>query len=480
MKLVYKLTLLLSLGIVFLFGVHSFFAIQREDQMFRLSRSQDAKLLADLIQRMLKQDKGLKTRSQVEGLIKNLNSHNEAVQYDWVWLDDFKKDTKLSDKESKKLQQTQKVIQREDTHLLMLFPIDLKELGTGVLKIRKSSLDELSYVQESIYRILATTGLMLGLSIAFMGFTSIRFVGRPVSKLLAKTSQIGLGMVSQPLDFQAQDEFGELGRAIDLMCEKLDSSQQELAQKNREKLQAITLLRHSERLSTVGKLAAGVAHELGTPLNIISGRAKRIASGKLNEEKTQANGAIIARQADRMTNIISQLLDFSRRGLCKKRSANLTQSISQILELLEPLARKKAVQFEFNQERDWLLSYDETQIQQVLANLIMNAIHAMPDGGKVKVGVETKLLQARDGSELEKEHLLVSIVDEGTGIPSEHLSKIFDPFYTTKDVGEGTGLGLPVVHGILTDHDGWIDVESTVGEGSCFTIVLPKGVENAG
>lgn len=480
MKLVYKLTLLLSLGIVLLFGIHSALAIQREHQMFRLSRSKDAKLLADVIRRVLKQEQGLRNQTEVENLVKGLNGDLEGVGYDWTWLARIQEDWGLTAAEVDKLRAKENVVLRRDTHLLMLFPIDLEGLGKGVLKIKKSSLEESNYVRESIYRVIATTTLMLVLSIVFMSVTGIRVVGRPVSKLLAKTSQIGLGNLSQPLDFQGKDEFGELGRAIDLMCEKLDTSQRELAQKNQEQLQAITLLRHSERLSTVGKLAAGVAHELGTPLNIIAGRAKRIASGKLNPEKSQENGAIIARQTDRITNIVSQLVDFSRRGHCKKQVANLTESIEQILELLKPLARKKGVQFDFKKGAELKVAYDETQLQQVLTNIVMNAIHAMPEGGTVSVSTEQKLLAARDGSDREKEHFLVAIKDEGTGISKDNLSKIFDPFFTTKDVGEGTGLGLPVVHGILQDHNGWIEVDSVVGQGSCFTIVLPRETEYEG
>ena len=239
--------------------------------------------------------------------------------------------------------------------------------------------------------------------------------------------------------------------------------------------EALGQLRHSERLSTVGKLAAGMAHELGTPMNVISGRAGLIASGRLSAAEEKKSAVAIGAQVDRMSRIIRNVLDFSRRAGSEKTKTKLLQLCRETADLLHPLAAKGKV--EIHLEGDEIeVPLNRSEIQQVLSNLLTNAIHAMPEGGRITVSARTETVEADPplGRETTgRPFAVLCVKDEGEGIAPDVLPRIFDPFFTTKDVGQGTGLGLSVSYGIVADHGGFIEAKSRLGRGTTFFVYLP-------
>lgn len=239
--------------------------------------------------------------------------------------------------------------------------------------------------------------------------------------------------------------------------------------------EAINQLRHAERLSTVGRLAAGMAHELGTPLNVVSGRAGLIATEKLTPAETHRNAVAIGEQVDRMTKIIRHVLDFSRRGGLERTTTPLKPLCRDTLALVKAAATKAGVELELTGD-DVDVAINRGEIQQVLSNVLTNAIHAMPEGGHVLVKVGKEQSHGEEpasGRQPLRPYAVVSVHDEGEGIADDVLPHIFDPFFTTKDVGQGTGLGLSVSYGIVSDHGGFIDVDTRLGRGSTFKIFLP-------
>jgi signal transduction histidine kinase len=304
-------------------------------------------------------------------------------------------------------------------------------------------------------------------------------IGRPLKILMKKTQQVATGDFSADLVLRGRDELSELATAINSMCEKLTTAGESLHKETEARISAIEQLRHTERLATLGRLSSGVAHELGTPLNVVAGRAKLIETGQLEGEEIRESTQIIREQVERMVTIIRQLLDYARRRKVKKAPANLESLLSQTVEMLNPMARKKRVTLELvKSDTIPVVSIDKSQMQQVLINLIMNGIQAMPDGGRLEVEIHLEHNQQKLlANNPEKKFLAIHIKDEGQGIAEENLNRIFDPFFTTKEVGSGTGLGLSIVYGIVQEHNGWIDVESKLGKGTCFTVYLPLGAE---
>ena len=301
------------------------------------------------------------------------------------------------------------------------------------------------------------------------------FVVRPMRRLVAQARRVGLGDLSLRLDLPQKDEIGELGLEMNAMCDRLESARREVAAETDARLRAVEQLRHADRLMTVGKLASGIAHELGTPLNVVSGRARMIVDDPAGPLVVE-NARIIRSQTDRMATIIRHLLDYARRREPKRAVTDLAALAKQTLALVAPLAQKHGVALEIDPESaDVRARVDPMQIEQVVSNLLVNGIHAMPKGGPLRVSLRREELAPPSGAGADAASACASIYvrDAGAGIPAEHVGRIFEPFFTTKGVGEGTGLGLSVAYGIVADHGGWISVHSEPGAGSTFGVHLP-------
>ncbi len=230
-------------------------------------------------------------------------------------------------------------------------------------------------------------------------------------------------------------------------------------------------LQQREKLSSIGLLAAGVAHEVNTPLTGVSSYTQMLLS-MLNE--TDPKHALLQKvrtQAERATNIVNNLLNFSRTGSATEfAEIDMAQVLNDTIQLLEPQLRRNQIEIVRNYEKDAPLVYGNSgKLQQVFTNLLLNARDAIPDGGRITLSTKS----VDDGS------LVVEVVDTGIGIAPENVAKIYDPFYTTKGVGRGTGLGLAVSYGIVQEHAGHINVESMPGQGTTFRITLPTAMNRA-
>ncbi len=221
-------------------------------------------------------------------------------------------------------------------------------------------------------------------------------------------------------------------------------------------------LRKTERLAELGTVASGMAHEIGTPMNVILGRAEYLMERVADEPIKKGLQTIVA-QVERITKVMNQLLSFARRRAPERRAVDLKEVIETSVEIFQERLARNRIHVEL--ALDDLcpkVHADADQMSQVLINLIMNAVHAMPEGGRLRIGVA----QVNDMAQL-------TVADTGQGIPQEVVTQIFDPFFTTKDFGKGTGLGLTVVKGILEEHGASIAVESEPGKGTTFKILLP-------
>jgi two-component system, NtrC family, sensor kinase len=284
-----------------------------------------------------------------------------------------------------------------------------------------------------------------------------------------------------PLQLRQRDELGVLAVEINQMCERLAEAQARVAEETNQRLAASEQLRHADRLMTVGKLASGVAHELGTPLNVVSGRAKMIARGQVAGSELVENAKSIIEQAERMTNIIRQLLGFARRRKPQHRRESLRLVVEHTLALLHPMAEKSSVVFHSRLvDPEPFADIDLPLIEQALTNLVVNAIQAMPKGGTLTIVSCEEVASPPAGVPASAgRYACLHVEDTGVGMTDEQLRHAFEPFFTTKDVGSGTGLGLSVAHGIVGDHGGWLSASSEVDRGSRFSMYLPLAQETA-
>ncbi len=233
-------------------------------------------------------------------------------------------------------------------------------------------------------------------------------------------------------------------------------------------------LQHAERLSTVGRLAAGVAHELGTPLNVVSTYAQMIETRALTDGEVPDAARIIREQSGSMTRIIRQLVDFARAGKPQRNLQSANDLLQASASLLRPLASKKQVTVTIEQNDTRLVDADTGQMQQVLANLIVNAVHAVSEKGNVWARVGRSTQPPPDGVTAPPEGwVFFEIDDDGCGLSPDVTQHLFEPFFTTKGVGEGTGLGLAVAHGMIREHGGFITAANRVEGGARFTVLLP-------
>jgi len=224
-------------------------------------------------------------------------------------------------------------------------------------------------------------------------------------------------------------------------------------------------LQQREKLSSIGLLAAGVAHEVNTPLTGVSSYTQMLLGMLSETDPKHALLLKVRRQADRATNIVNNLLNFSRTGDATEFSElNISRVLDDTLQLLEPQLRGNQIEIVRGYDHEsQLIIGNSGKLQQVFTNLLLNARDALPFGGSIRIST----VPSDDHS------LTIEIADSGTGIAPENVAKIYDPFYTTKGVGQGTGLGLAVSYGIVQEHSGHISVESTPGHGTTFRITLP-------
>lgn len=222
-------------------------------------------------------------------------------------------------------------------------------------------------------------------------------------------------------------------------------------------------LHHADRLATIGQLAAGVAHELNEPLAAILGIAQLSRKASQVPEPVVGDLEKIIKAALHARDVIRNLLLFARRVPPARTKVRVNELVEEALALLEVRRADTGVELVRSLEQGLPdLTADPSQIRQVLVNLLVNAVQAMPEGGRLEV-------QTRR----EADHLIVAITDTGVGLSVEVRQKLFTPFFTTKDVGEGTGLGLAVAAGIVSSHGGTIHAEGDEGHGSRFEVRLP-------
>ncbi|NVN92840.1 MAG: HAMP domain-containing protein [Desulfuromonadales bacterium] len=344
----------------------------------------------------------------------------------------------------------------------------------GVLDI-SVSLESLRK-KSSEYRLqfIVLTCLLLLLIGVLITFLVRRLVNRPVQRLMKHIALVASGDLNARVSATSRDELGELSAAFNRMTGSLQRASEEINQwtislehKVEERSQEIqrmeAQLQRSEKLASLGKLVAGIAHEINNPLTGVLLYSSMVSQDKHLDPLLKPDMDRVIAETRRCAAIVKQLLEFSREAVPHRAAVSINSLLDGVIALLHHQPDFRAFTIHrFYDEKLPDVFVDPNQLQQVFVNLLLNAFHALPEGGAIVISTYL----SRDGN-----FVCIEIEDNGCGIEEEHLGRIFDPFFTTRT--DGTGLGLSISYGIVENNGGKIEVKSRVGVGSTFTVMLP-------
>lgn len=387
--------------------------------------------------------------------------------------------------------------------------VDNKHRMVAIIDLQRDKSELEQEMLRATRDVVLTLGGLAALLAILVSLTVRQEFSAPLLRLVGGIDEVTRGDYTGAILRERNDEVGLLADRFNEMTQSLREARNEILAGVDAKLQLEQRLRHSDKLATIGQLAANIAHEVGTPLNVIGGRARVMSRRAEDPTAVQKNADIIATQAERITKIIQQLLDYARRKAPARSDVDLRKVCLSTLDFLEvqlttrhvaaqlhPFAVPTPPQPESQIERavrgdeslgtlkppaQPIVVGDSDQLQQVCLNLCINAIQAMPEGGSLDLSLEG-IVRRKPG--LDKAppgaYVMLAVADTGIGIDEADLSRIFEPFYSTKTDGKtgkdgpsGSGLGLSVSAGIVKDLDGWIECERRPTGGTIFRVFLP-------
>jgi two-component system, NtrC family, sensor kinase len=343
---------------------------------------------------------------------------------------------------------------------------------SGLLLVAEEWNDVHEDLRQRVFASILAGTIALAAITVLIPLVSRRYVSQPLAELSRRISQF-------PTDDEIRSDPN--GNEVELLTEEfqrldqqLATAKQRLRDESERKVELERRLRHSDKLATIGTLASGLAHEIGTPLNVIRGRAEYLLNANSNPQKTGEGLETIVSQIDRITRIVRMLLDFSSRRELAQRPRDVREIIDAALNLLQTEAQRRAVLVIADLPVDPLIVKCEAgQLQQVFINLAVNALDAMSEGGGT-----LRITAERTGAG-KLQHLRLLFEDSGPGVAQSDRERIFDPFFTTKEPGKGTGMGLAISQSIVREHDGEIEVEQGQ-KGARFIVTLPLLTERDG
>jgi signal transduction histidine kinase len=336
---------------------------------------------------------------------------------------------------------------------------------------------DLTEVRETNRRRLALsivgTLLVLAMAAAFITLATRRYVTRPLSELSRRVSQFSSNDDASERS-PGRNEVEFLSEEFRRLDAQLSASRERLLREHRRQLELERNLRHSDKLATIGTLASGLAHEIGSPMAVIRGRAEYLLNDPAPDRLCDGLGIIIA-QIDRISGIVHRLLDYARRREPQRVRSDLRPIVMRALSLLETEASRLNVRMQPDLgPQPLVLDCDSDQLQQVFVNLGMNALDAMAEQGGGVLRVTANFRRNGSGG-----WLSIIFEDDGPGVAEENRAQIFDPFFTTKPPGRGTGMGLAVSQSIVQDHEGEITMEPSGERGARFFVTFPMASEPA-
>jgi signal transduction histidine kinase len=504
MRIATRLTLLLLVAVAVVMAGYGFLRAQEERQRLTDEIQQEVLLLANAIKLAVEQALRDRQPQDIQTLLAAMVRDPNPV--DRIRVFDLRLEaivgvateqaasTVIPQAELEGVLRTGKTIVRFETDrprpvVYTLLPLRLQRGGTvGVLEVVHVADRVQRQIRDATRDLIIRVGL-LSLTIALVIWLTVRIsIRRPVASLVRAALALGRGNFSQRINIRRRDEIGQLAGAFNRMAQQLQAAHGEIMAGTQARLELERQVQQAQKLAVMGRLASEVAHEIGTPLNIISGRTEMIQKGLQALQALLPDAETILRQVERIGGIMRQLLEYARPRRPAIRPVATGPIFRRTVELLEPVARQREVHLEV-QVPEGLppLLADPDQLQQVLLNLVTNALDATPPGGQVRMVVserdrdliaETtdKRPRVRRGQP-DESHLILLVADTGSGMPRQRLDQIFEPFFSTKGRAGGTGLGLPIVEDIVLAHRGAIEVRSAERAGTTVLLRWPMAAQ---
>lgn len=343
----------------------------------------------------------------------------------------------------------------------------------GAILVSKPLDDLQADVQETTRSIMLLTLLFIAVSTLLARQLASTVLVTPLRRLLAAMGRVRDGELDISVGIERTDELGEVAAAFNEMTADLAHARRDLMQEAEARRGLQRALQHADKLIAVGQIAATLAHEVASPLQALIGRAEAITEEPSAAEEVERHARIIVDQGGRISGIIERLLDYARRHPRSVQQIAVPGVVERVAALLELEARRQGVSLRRTVAEGLPpLTCDVEALEQLVFNLLRNALVACSAGDAIEVDVSTATLQ-RDPSLPSQDCIAIEVRDTGTGIATEVLPRIFEPFYTTRSEAGGTGLGLAVVQRVVDAHRGTIDVTSTPNEGTTFRVYLP-------
>lgn len=321
------------------------------------------------------------------------------------------------------------------------------------------------------WRIVTSVGAFVVVVLLLTMLLTHVWIGAPLKRMIAHMRRVRAGDLSPSPPTPRRDEVGATLREFETLVRDLAEARQRLEGEAEARRRLELGLREVDKLATVGQLAAGLAHEIGSPLQILGGRIAALEAKAESPAETRRLARILRQQSERITRIVARMMGVARRPLAAPRMLDPIPPVRTVVELLEGEARRRRVALSFEVgEAVPPLRGDPDSIQQLALNLLRNSLDATEPGGAIRIGLGLGSMSATDGREVPA--LRITVWDDGHGMSAEARERAFEPFFTTRSP-RGTGLGLAVVKGIVDEYQGRIECVSTEGAGTTFTIELP-------
>ncbi|MGR9085862.1 MAG: sensor histidine kinase [Gammaproteobacteria bacterium] len=485
MSILYKLTLSLFAMSVMVFGIYGTYQLRTESRDLRDDVEQETRLLAysllvavenalrdqqaDDVQELLQQIERLKPSIDVRIYIQNRNVIRSGAE-SLIWPEIVERVMYQAALGSEK---KQFYFPANDPDFLVLslpFNKISPEMSGNLAVVRslqkmKEDLGKTkSYILVSFFSFILFTSLLC----FFLGHV---YISRPLQEL--RQAMLAFRNSTEPpgpLPVSGRDELSSVRQEFNRMTAQLFSAYRSLDAETQQRRQLQRALQHADKMITIGQLSAGLAHEIGSPLQIVNGRARALAECEnLQEMRRIAN--ILVDQTDRITRIVQRLLEFAPRHSPEVVRCDVIQAIAEVIDMLGFEARRQGIGMAFTHPGSLPPSWiDKDGLQQIVLNLLSNALAAITDQGAIDIDLSLDTISSADGGQ---SALRLTVSDTGTGIAPEHLPLLFEPYFTTRGKQGGTGLGLAVVKTLVTDMGGSVVAETEWGKGSRFVVHVP-------